>query len=207
MSRVCGSPNCTTKPWHDAVHAQAVVEVAAHERQDVLDRLGRFVRIHLDLEAFPSTSRDDDGRTGRRLRHRAATTGSLALRASPSADRRPARRRRTASPIVSAVMRQRRRSTVSSLHQPSCVSGRPVRTNPIRGHRRAITHSPHRGDTGRQTFWPHVTRYRLINGHQRRRWHDTAPAQSRPASPCRHPPEPVRDAVHVRVDADVLRGS
>ena len=40
---------------------------------------------------------------------------------------------------------------------------------PIRGHRARIWHAGHRGYTGRQTFCPHVTKYKLMYGHQRSR--------------------------------------
>ena len=43
-----------------------------------------------------------------------------------------------------------------------------TRMTPTRAHIGRTTHSRQRGYTGRHTFCPHVTRYRLIRGHQRR---------------------------------------
>jgi len=44
----------------DAVHALAVVEAAVHEREDVLDGLGRFLRVGFDLERPLHRLKDDD---------------------------------------------------------------------------------------------------------------------------------------------------
>src|SRR5439155_16197156 len=38
---------------------------------------------------------------------------------------------------------------------------------PIRAQYGRMAHAPQRGESGRQTFWPQVTRYKLMYGHQR----------------------------------------
>ena len=60
---------------------------------------------------------------------------------------------------------------------------------PICRQSRAMAQSPQRGRTGRQTFCPHVTRYRLMTGHHRASVSPgKAPARSPPASAVRTQP-------------------
>ena len=51
--------------------------------------------------------------------------------------------------------------------QPSSAPMIIDQPTPIRGQSAAMAHSSHRGDNGRHTFWPHVTRYRLMSRHHR----------------------------------------
>src|ERR671926_440061 len=53
-------------------------------------------------------------------------------------------------------------------HEPVVDYDLPILVTPILGHTSAIAQLPHSGYTGRHTFCPHVTRYRLMTGHQRR---------------------------------------
>src|SRR5215471_4950671 len=63
--------------------------------------------------------------------------------------------------------REGRRHQNERQNPPPADHERAVLTTPSRGHHLLITQAPHLGYTGRQTFWPHVTRYRLMIGHQR----------------------------------------
>ena len=64
--------------------------------------------------------------------------------------------------------RTARRHRSPSVSQPSRAVYRPTCVTPSRGHRLLTAHVPQRGYTGRQTFCPQVTKYRLIDTHQRR---------------------------------------
>src|SRR5688572_4499662 len=59
-------PELDNKAWHEAVHAKPVIEIAAHQRQDVRDRPRRLVREGLHLEVALRGLEHDDRPGARR---------------------------------------------------------------------------------------------------------------------------------------------
>src|SRR5687767_12454144 len=145
------------EPRHHAMDPLPVVKVPLDQREDVFHMLGRIGRIQLDFNV--ALDRFDQ-------QHR--TRGRRWFRGRFGSRRRRLRRGSLRARRLNQYRYDQNRDSEATPHVVlQTVSYPLVRKTPILGHSSLIAQSPHRGYTGRQTFCPQVTRYRLMYGHHR----------------------------------------
>src|SRR4051812_37355684 len=138
-----------------SVHVLAVVEMIARQGGDVLDGLWRIAGERLDHERALHGLDDEERCRGCSLSGPAEAGLYECERPQPQSD--------TGQQPEEHSGRHRAAHTAMPV-----AADREMRVTPICAHIGRTTHSGQRGYTGRQTFCPQVTRYRLISGHQRR---------------------------------------